>query len=175
VYFVRLRARHAGGVSGPSPEQTITIAPPGCQPPLEIASLNAPVTGNSVSLTWNFVIVFTLCALSAVVIVIALPDISHGLSAIRIHPYQQRFGFEVGLVHGWPWGSGGVWGITRVRHDGPMARAGFMAGDVPFQRHGSGAGRLAWALEEFAAGRRACVEVVNVAEAQTLRDVCLQP
>lgn len=49
-YYLRVRARNAEGMSGPSPETVLTV---GCAPPLPPTMLTGAVNGTSVTLNWQ--------------------------------------------------------------------------------------------------------------------------
>jgi len=116
--------------------------------------------------------------LFAIALVLALvfePDMSEALYRLEVRQYEQKLGFEVGLVTGESIGPpAGMWGITRVTPGGTMDQAGMRSRDViptatPSQE-------LSWAISEAAKGRTACVFVINAEEALTGsgRDVCLK-
>jgi hypothetical protein len=74
--------------------------------------------------------------------------------------YRAAFGFDVGQV---PTDAGSTaWGITSVAPGSLIERAGFRAGDVIATHHGTSGGDLLGALGDAAAGREACLEVLNM-------------
>ena len=113
----------------------------------------------------------------AVVLALALVwDVSEVLSRIEARKYEQKLGFELGLVKGFRMGPpDGLWGIVAVKAGSRMDKAGMRSGDVVFSRHGYALTELAWAIRESARGGRACVFVANAEEARTgsRREVCL--
>lgn len=55
TYYVRVRARNAFGVSGPSNEFTLIVGGGPCTPPAAPTGLAASVSGSTVTFTWNAV------------------------------------------------------------------------------------------------------------------------
>jgi predicted metalloprotease with PDZ domain len=118
-----------------------------------------------------------LCTVAVVLAIIMERDISEALSRLEVRQYEQEFGFEVGLVKGFPMGpTAGMWGIARVTPGGAMDRAGMRSGDLVFNRHGYDFTELSSAISEAVNGRTACVFVMSTEEARTGsgRDVCLK-
>lgn len=117
--------------------------------------------------------------LGTITVVLALAlvwDVSEALCRIEARQYEQKLGFELGLVKGFPMGPpDGLWGVVGVTAGSRMDKAGMRSGDVVFSRHGHGLTELSWAIRESARGRTACVFVANAEEARTgsRREVCL--
>ena len=113
----------------------------------------------------------------AVVLALALVwDVSEALARFEVRQYEQKLGFEVGLIKGFQWGPpDGLWGIVSVTAGSRMEKAGMRSGDVVLSTHGYGLTELSWAVRESARGGTACVWVANAEEARTgsRREVCL--
>jgi hypothetical protein len=116
-----------------------------------------------------------LLAVAVVVAVILERDISESLYRLEVRQSQQKLGFEVGLLKGFPYGPPeGTWGIIHVTPGGTMDRAGMRSGDVVFNRHGYNFTELSGAISEAASGRTACVFVINAegTRSGSGREVC---
>lgn len=132
-----------------------------------------------ITLGWPqfFALAAGLCALGIVLVIVLGRDTSEALYRLEVGEYEQEFGFEVGLVKGFPEGPpAGMWGIVSVTPGGRMDKAGIRSGDLVFNRHGYAFTELSWAIREAARGRAVCVVVVNAEEARTGsgRKVCLK-
>jgi len=93
------------------------------------------------TLSWSqyVVIVSGLCALTAVMMIGLGPyGVSEAFHRFAVRQYERDFGFEVGLVRGWPRNSDhGIWGIARVTSEGRMDREAYGAGSrVQYPRYG---------------------------------------
>ena len=94
-------------------------------------------------------------------------------------PYEQAFGFKVGLVEGLPDDpSMGTWGVVHVTPHGIMDRAGLRTGDYVVGTHTSFP-ELYRAIRAAAEGKPACFAAINVEDARAgtykSRLVCLTP
>lgn len=122
----------------------------------------------TITLGWpQFVaMVFGLCAVLVVWAILAAYDIYDGFYRQMVVPYEQAFGFEVGLVKGHPSDPpSGVWGIVRVTPGGIMDRAGLRAGDYVVGTHTSFP-ELYGAIHAATEGRSECFAVINVEDAR---------
>ena len=119
----------------------------------------------------------SLFALSVTLAIVLVFDVTESLYRFDVQQYEQRLGFEVGMVKGLPPDpSYARCGFVRVTPGGVMDRAGMRSGDILFRYHGDVFSQLSWAIREAAEGRTACVFVINAEEARTGsgRDVCLK-
>ncbi len=116
------------------------------------------------------VLVSWLLLYSALFVVLLAPFIERHLARLEVQAAEQAFGFRLGLVDE---GQVQDWHIVEVRPGGRLAAAGFRPGDFLVDHHGRGLERFVWALDDAAAGRRACVEVWNEYPVGARREVCL--
>jgi hypothetical protein len=123
------------------------------------------------------VLVLGLCAILVIMTIMLMRNIGDALIRLDLKRYEREFGFEMGLVPGYPSGQphDGWWGIASITPGGWMERAGVRSGDVVFDRHGSGLATLLWAIEQAAAGQTACFVVIGAEDRRRHdRDVCLE-
>src|SRR5262245_51183816 len=90
--------------------------------------------------------------------------------------YERTFGFRLGPLEV-PTADGGTYtigGLVSVDPEGPAARSGLRAGDVPRVHHG--VGELCLMLAEASRGETVSIRVVNVKEDRgELREITLRP
>ena len=133
----------------------------------------------SITLGWpQFVaMVVGLCTVLVVWAILAMYDIYDGVYRQMVVPYEQAFGFEVGVVKGHPSNaSSELWGIVHVMPGGIMDRAGLRVGDYVVGSHTSFP-ELYGAIQAATEGRSECFAVINVEDARVgtyrSRLVCL--
>ena len=102
--------------------------------------------------------------------ILLAPLITRHLERKHVQAYERAFGFHLGLVDE---GQIKDWHVVEVTAGGRFAQAGFRPGDFPSEHHGNGIGMLRRALDEAAAGRRACLTVWNEDPIGARREVCL--
>lgn len=106
-----------------------------------------------------------LCTVAIVMSILSMRDIDEVVYRYMVVPYEQAFGFEVGLVTSPP-GAPDLrrWGIARVTPGGIMDRAGLRSGDYIVGTHTSFP-EFYSALDAVAEGRSTCVAVINIEDA----------
>jgi hypothetical protein len=123
------------------------------------------------------VLALGLLTFAVILAVLLERDISETFYRHEVRQFEQKLGFEVGRIKGFPMAPpAGIWGIARVTPGGAMDQAGMQSGDLVFSYHGYSFAELRWAISEAARGRTACVFVMNAEEALTGagREVCVK-
>jgi hypothetical protein len=136
------------------------------RPPIRLMTLDWPQFA---------ALVVCLLAIAIVLAVILKGDLVETFHRLDLRQYEQKLGFHMGLVKGFPMGPPeGIWGITHVTVGGTMDRAGMRSGDILFNYHLYGATELSWAIREAAKGKTACVPAMSVDEARAGagREIC---
>lgn len=121
---------------------------------------------------WHFAVLVAVLLLHALLmgIILWVPVLATHLARLEVQRHESAFGFRLERVHEY---QRPEWRIAQIVPGGRMSAAGFRAGDLPIDHHGRGLQQLEWALRESAAGRRACVLVLNDCLGPVRREVCL--